>query len=246
MDRRTYNQYCATARTLDIVGERWTLLLVRELLTGPKRFADLQESLPGLGTGLLALRLKHLEREGLAEKVVLPPPSRASAYVLTDAGAELKAVVFALARWGMRWALGERRSGEVFQPGWAMLGMEALFDAEATAGLRATYEFRMGKAVFHARIAEGSIETVEGPAHGPDAILELPVAAMHQLSSGRLTLAKAIETGLARTAGDQQAIGRLPDVFRRPAPRHRRPANEAGPGRRPGAPGRRSRGRAGR
>ncbi|MDW6059219.1 helix-turn-helix domain-containing protein [Streptomyces sp. FXJ1.4098] len=74
MEQRTYNQYCATARTLDLVGERWTLLLIRELLTGPKRFGDLQASLRGLGTGLLAARLKHLEREGLAHKITLPPP----------------------------------------------------------------------------------------------------------------------------------------------------------------------------
>lgn len=72
MEQRTYNQYCATARTLDLVGERWTLLLIRELLTGPKRFGDLQASLRGLGTGLLAARLKHLEREGLAHRITLP------------------------------------------------------------------------------------------------------------------------------------------------------------------------------
>jgi len=76
---RTYNQYCATARTLDLVGERWTLLLVRDLLTGPKRFGDLQKSLRGMGTGLLAARMKHLEREGLVEKITLPPPARTPA-----------------------------------------------------------------------------------------------------------------------------------------------------------------------
>lgn len=90
MEQRSYNQYCATARTLDLVGERWTLLLIRELLTGPKRFSDLQASLRGLGTGLLAARLKHLEREGLAEKITLPPPARTPAYALTEAGAELR------------------------------------------------------------------------------------------------------------------------------------------------------------
>lgn len=89
MEQRSYNQYCATARTLDIVGERWTLLLIRELLTGPKRFSDLQRSLRGLGTGLLSTRLKYLEQQRLAQKITLPPPARAPAYELTEAGAEL-------------------------------------------------------------------------------------------------------------------------------------------------------------
>ena len=96
--RRTYNQFCATARTLDLVGERWTLLIVRDLMTGPKRFSDFQNSLRGLGTGLLAARLKHLEREGLVRKITLPAPARTPAYALTEAGAELGPAVLALAR----------------------------------------------------------------------------------------------------------------------------------------------------
>src|SRR5215475_5921936 len=100
MSRRSYNQYCATARALDVVGERWTLLLVRELLTGPKRFGDLSASLTGMGAGLLAARLKYLQDEGVVWQVTLPPPARTPAYALTAAGADLREAVLALARWG--------------------------------------------------------------------------------------------------------------------------------------------------
>jgi DNA-binding HxlR family transcriptional regulator len=224
VEQRSYNQYCATARTLDLVGERWTLLLVRELLSGPKRFADLQRNLPGLGTGLLAARLKHLEREGLARKVVLPPPFRTRAYALTEAGAELGPAVLALARWGMKWALGERRRGEVFRPGWAVLGMEAWFDGDAAADLDATYEFRMGDEVFHACVAGGTIRTFHGPAPHPDATIALPEPAMLELAAGRLTFASAIENGAASASGDRQAIRRLTRIFRAPPARDRRSA----------------------
>lgn len=216
VEQRTYNQYCATARTLDLVGERWTLLLVRELLTGPKRFGDLQKSLRGLGTGLLAARLKHLEHAGLAGKVTLPPPARTSAYALTEAGAELGPVVLAMARWGLRWAMDARHDGETFHPGWAVLGMNACFDAAAAAGVRAVYEFRVGDEVFHARVDDGTIETAQGPADRPDVVVETTDDAFLELAAGRLSLADAIGTGVASATGDRELLQRLRDLFRWP------------------------------
>jgi DNA-binding HxlR family transcriptional regulator len=216
VDQRTYNQYCATARTLDLVGERWTLLLVRELLTGPKRFGDLQKSLRGMGTGLLAARMKHLEREGLAHKITLPPPARTPAYALTEAGAELGPAVLALARWGTKWAMGERREGETFHPGWAVLGMEAFFDADAAAGVRAVYEFRVGDEVFHARVDNGTIEALHGPAQHPDAVLETNDDVFAQLAEGRISLAEAIKHNDFSVSGDKQALRQLRTLFRRP------------------------------
>ncbi|AQZ61576.1 Transcriptional regulator, HxlR family [[Actinomadura] parvosata subsp. kistnae] len=221
MEQRTYNQYCATARTLDLVGERWTLLLIRELLTGPKRFGDLQASLRGLGTGLLAARLKQLEREGLAHKITLPPPARTPAYALTEAGEELGPAVLELARWGLKWAMGERRDGETFHPGWAVLGLRACFAPEAAAGLRATYEFRVGDEVFHARVEDGTIDTLHGPAQRPDAVVTIGEEAFLDLTGQRLTLAEAIDGGTATTSGDEKALRRLKDLFRLPPPRSR-------------------------
>ncbi|WP_141578621.1 winged helix-turn-helix transcriptional regulator [Actinomadura sp. WMMA1423] len=227
MEQRTYNQYCATARTLDLVGERWTLLLVRELLTGPKRFGDLQAGLRGLGTGLLAARLKLLEREGLARRTVLPPPARTPAYALTEAGEELGPAILALARWGLKWAMDERRPDETFHPGWALLGLQACFDQEAAAGLRAVYEFRVDDEVFHARIDDGAIEVLHGPAQRPDATVTMSEEAFLGLVGGR-ALGQAIEDGSASVSGDEEVLRRLKDLFPLPAPRPRRADDQAG------------------
>ena len=216
MEQRTYNQYCATARTLDLIGERWTMLLIRELLTGPKRFGDLQASLRGLGTGLLAARLKHLEHEGLAHRVTLPPPARTPAYALTEAGAELGPVVLSLARWGLRWAMGDRRDTETFHPGWAVLGLQACFDAEAAAGLRAVYEFRIDDESFHARVDDGTIETLHGPAQHPAATITVSEDAFLRLTGQEITLAEALADGAASVTGDSEALRRLSTVVRLP------------------------------
>lgn len=222
MEHRTYNQYCATARTLDIVGERWTLLLVRELLTGPKRFGDLQASLRGLGSGLLAARLKHLEREGLARKITLPPPARTPAYALTEAGEDLGPAVLALARWGLKWAMGEPRETDTFHPGWAVLGLRACFDPAAAAGLRAVYEFHVGDEVFHARVDDGTVETLHGPAQHPDATITVDEDALVRLTSQGLAFSDALASGEATATGDEEALRRLEGLFNLPGPRERR------------------------
>jgi DNA-binding HxlR family transcriptional regulator len=223
VEQRTYNQYCATARTLDIVGERWTLLLVRELLTGPKRFGDLRASLRGLGTGLLAARLKHLEREGLVRKITLPPPARTPAYALTEAGEDLGPAVMALARWGLKWAMGERHETETFHPGWTVLGLRACFDPEAAAGLRAVYEFRVDDEVFHARIDAGTIEAHHGPAQHPDATITISEEALVGLTSTGGGLTEAIRSGAASASGDPKALRRLQGLFRLPSAGSRKP-----------------------
>jgi DNA-binding HxlR family transcriptional regulator len=216
VSRRSYHQYCATARTLDLVGERWTLLLVRELLTGPVRFGDLLANLPGMGTGLLASRLKSLREAGLVEQVTLPPPARTAAYALTEAGAELEPVVLALARWGMRWTMAEPADEDEFRPGWAVLGLQAVFDAEAAAGVRLVYEFRVDDDVFHARIDDGTIESVHGPAHRPDVVLETGAAAFRDLAAGRAALTDLVRSGDAVMTGDRRAVRLMRTLFRRP------------------------------
>lgn len=221
-EQRTYNQYCATAHTLDLVGERWTMLLIRELLTGPKRFGDLQAGLRGLGTGLLAARLKHLEREGLAHKITLPPPARTPAYALTEAGEDLGPAILELARWGLKWAMGERTEEETFHPGWGLLGLRACFNAEAALGFRAVYEFRIDAEVFHARIDDGTIETLQGPAQHPDATITIDQNAFLDLTSHNLTLTEAIKSGAAVATGDPEILRRLKDLFRLPPPHARK------------------------
>ncbi|MEO3797400.1 winged helix-turn-helix transcriptional regulator [Nonomuraea sp. B10E15] len=218
MEQRTYNQYCATARTLDLIGERWTLLLVRELLTGPKRFRDLLANLPGLGTGLLAARLKHLEGEGLIRRTTLPPPARTPAYDLTEAGRELGPTVLAMARWGMKWAMDNRRPAETFRSGWAMLGLQACFSPDAAAGLRAVIEFRIDEETFHARVHDGTVDMVHTPAQAPDATVTIDGATFLSIAEGHTTLADALSAGTATTVGAPWLLRKLPRLFRQPSP----------------------------
>jgi DNA-binding HxlR family transcriptional regulator len=219
--RRTYNQYCAAARALDVVGERWTLLIVRELLTGPKRYRDLIENLSGIGTGLLAARLRFLEQEGLVERTVLPPPARTPAYDLTEAGADLRPAIMALSHWGMRWALDERRDGEEFRPGWGVLGMHAIFDKEAARGASAVYEFRIDGDVFHARIDDGAIESVHGPAQHPDVAIEAPGDLFLEMAMGSLDPDRAMRDKSVSISGDRQTLRRMGQFFRWPRPKTR-------------------------
>ncbi|MBA2617567.1 MAG: helix-turn-helix transcriptional regulator, partial [Rubrobacter sp.] len=125
MGKRSYGQHCTVARALDVVGERWTLLLVRELLTGPKRFKDLLAGLTGIGTNLLAARLKALEEHGIVRRGTLPPPAGSGVYELTELGWSLEPVVVALSRWGTR-LVGDPRDGDERRPAWAAMALRSL------------------------------------------------------------------------------------------------------------------------
>src|SRR5215210_783316 len=118
VSRRTYDQYCAVARALDVVGERWTLLLVRELLTGPKRFKDLLDGLSGIGTTLLTARLKDLEGNGILRRTTLPPPAGSKVYELTELGQSLEAVIAALGGWGLKFLGTPPAQKDELRPAW--------------------------------------------------------------------------------------------------------------------------------
>ena len=119
MSKRRYNQYCAVARALDIVGERWTLLIVRELLSGPKRFKDLLVGLPGIGTNLLTARLKDLEGYGVVRRTILPPPAGSKVYELTELGRSLEPVIAALGQWGLEFLDNPPNQEDDLRPAWA-------------------------------------------------------------------------------------------------------------------------------
>ena len=212
MGRRSYRQYCAIARALDVLGERWTLLIVRELLTGPKRFKDLLDGLPGVGTNLLAARLKELEGEGLLRRTTLPPPAGSAVYQLTDRGRDLEPVLMGLARWGVD-LLGEPRPGEAFRPVWAVQAMKATFRPEAARWVRETYEFRVGGDVFHVRVDDGVSEPEYGPAFEPDLVVATDPATFLSLVSGRLEMSDAIEAGRLEVEGDSEALTRVGEIF---------------------------------
>jgi DNA-binding HxlR family transcriptional regulator len=207
MSRRTYDQYCAVARALDVVGERWTLLLVRELLTGPKRFKDLQDGLCGIGTNLLTIRLKDLEENGILRRTTLPPPAGSKVYELTDLGRSLEPVVMALSRWGLK-LLGAPRQEEESRPGWAMVALQSSLDLEAGSTRKETYEFRVDGELFHVQVGWGEAEVRQGSAFDPDLIISGDTETLLSVAAGRLTLAEAVEAGAIATEGDRGSLAR--------------------------------------
>ena len=204
MSKRSYNQYCAVARAMDVVGERWTLLIVRELLPGPKRFKDLLEGLPGIGTNLLAARLKDLEGYGVVCRATLPPPAASRVYELTDLGRSLEPVVMSLARWGLEF-LGASQKEEDRQPAWAMVAMKSVLEAEATAETRASYEFRVDDEVFHVRIEDGETEVRQGSAADPAMVVRSDTQTLLAVAAGRAEPAEALASGAIGIEGDREA-----------------------------------------
>jgi DNA-binding HxlR family transcriptional regulator len=169
--RKSYCQYCPVAHALDLVGERWSLLVVRELLHGPLRYTDLQERLPGIGTNILAARLRDLESAGILEKRKLLPPTPVTVYQLTAYGQSLQGVIAELARWGAR-SLGPP-GAEVLQPGWLLYPLRLFTPADFDGRL----EFRVGDEV----AAVTADRVVEGPADEPDVVVQTDADGFYHL-----------------------------------------------------------------
>jgi DNA-binding HxlR family transcriptional regulator len=209
---RAYGQYCGFARALEVVGERWALLVVRDLLVGPKRFTDLLRGLPGIPSNVLTARLKELESAGVAQRRVVPRPSRAVVYELTEYGMELEAVVIELGRWGAK-NLGDPRPDETITVDSLITALRTTFHPEAARGFRAGYELRVGEMVLHARVDDGRVQVAEGSL--PDA--DLAIAAgpgIRALMAGEVSPADAIENGIVRVAGDSKLLARFAEIFR--------------------------------
>ncbi|MEV7858534.1 helix-turn-helix domain-containing protein [Streptomyces hirsutus] len=204
--RRSYDQYCSAARALDTVGDRWTLLIVRELLAGPRRYTDLHADLPGVSTDVLASRLKDMEREGLTTRRRLPPPGAAYVYELTGRGRALLPVLQALGAWGQT-ALGERRPTDAVRAHWFALpllrALEAVGAGEGAGG-GGLVEVRLEEGLFHLHVgAEDGPVYGDGPAPGePDAMLVLDTGTCTAISRGESTVADAVRDGRIAVSGD--------------------------------------------
>jgi DNA-binding HxlR family transcriptional regulator len=170
-----YHQYCPVAHALDLVGERWSLLVVRELLHGPLRYSDLHERLPGCGTNILAARLKRLELCGVIRKHRLPPPAASTVYELTEYGARLRRVVHEIARWGVR-SLGPPPPDVQLEAGWLVHALEAITEP-VPEWPDVAVEFRVGQEV--AAIVAGS--PVAGEAESPDAVVVCDAVGFYNL-----------------------------------------------------------------
>ncbi|NGN65701.1 helix-turn-helix transcriptional regulator [Streptomyces sp. A7024] len=190
--RRSYDQYCGIARALDAVGDRWSLLIVRELLAGPRRYTDLHTELPGVSTDMLAARLKDLERESVVERRKLPPPANASVYDLTERGRELLPVLDALATWGAP-ALAEQRPTDAVRAHWLAFPLReqlraALAGADGPDGsVTVNVEFPHLQGAFHIRLGEAGPPYGDGLVADPDAVLHVDEDAGGLIASGKLT-----------------------------------------------------------
>jgi len=161
---KRYEQYCPMAHALDLVGDRWALLVIRELMHGPKRYTDLVDHLPGIGTNILAVRLRDLERNGVVTRRTLPPPAASKVYELSEYGRELRPAMHELAMWGAR-SLGPPTDKDELFEGWLSNAMDIALAPLAPSG---RFEFRAGAEI--ASLVDG--EVVDGPIADPDVLVE--------------------------------------------------------------------------
>jgi DNA-binding HxlR family transcriptional regulator len=214
--KRSYGEACRFAHALDLVGERWALLVVRELLLGPKRFTDLRTGLPNASTNILAERLRDLEAGAVVRKRRLPPPAGASVYELTEWGRELEPIVTRLGAWGAR--SPHPPDTTAIGPDSIVLALRSLFDPEAAGEASVTYEIRLGDDVFHVVVAGGEIELLRGAAEAPDGAIETDPGTLAALISGQLPLDLALGAGDAAIEGGMRTAARFLRLFPMPSP----------------------------
>jgi DNA-binding HxlR family transcriptional regulator len=212
VSKRVYGQYCGFARALELVGERWALLIVRDLLVGPKRFSDLQRGLPKIPSNILTSRLKELEEAGIVQRRLQPRPSNGVFYELTEVGSDLEDAVMALGRWGAQ-RLGEPRPGEIVTEDAMVMALRTTFQPEAAGRTRASYELRLGDIVINAKVANGRASVVAGPLPGADLIIETGPA-VRMLLAREVTPEQALKKKLVRITGDPKLLDRFVRMFR--------------------------------
>jgi DNA-binding HxlR family transcriptional regulator len=214
--KRSYGDACRFAYALDLVGERWALLVVRELLLGPKRFTDLRRGLPNASPNILSERLRELEAGGVVHRRKLPPPAASQVYELTEWGRELEPVVTKLGAWGARSPLPPEHQ-EIGADS-IVLALRSLFDPDAAAGLEASYELRLGEERFRVDVAGGELGLGRGEVENPAVAIETDAPTMAGLLTGQLPLGAALESGAASLTGPKQEARRFFRLFPMPEP----------------------------
>src|SRR3954471_2271259 len=224
---KRFEQYCPVAHAMSLVGERWALLVVRELLKGPRRYTDLAGGLPGIGTNVLATRLRELEAAGVIARRRLPPPAASTVYELTDYGAELEEVLHAMARWGAR-SLGLPRTHDELDADWGVNAFPALLYPERAREVTARYVVRIGDEAFTVGLDDGCLHVAAGAEGEPDADLAMDFATVYELVTGHRAAGDGIEDGRLRVDGDRDAAMRFFEMFSA-APRMAPVAGDAAP-----------------
>ena len=208
MSKRSYGQNCALALGLDVIGDRWTLLLIRGLLTGPKRYSQLHNQLPSMGTNLLAARLKELTAHGVVVR-------GADGYELSPQGEKLRPIVHALIRWGSRFrhlAAADATS----RPEWDMLAIEAAFRPERAAGVACVIDLTLSDFRFHVVIRNQAVRCVTGAAESADVTARTSTATLLAIGDRRQTLDEAIAAGELELEGSRRAFRQLFRLFELP------------------------------
>jgi len=209
MTSRSYNQYCGLAYALDIVGERWTLLIVRELMAGPRRFKDLINGLPDISTNLLAERLKRLEQQGMLSRRVLPPPAGSTVYELTSLGQALEKTLLELGKWGSQFVPPSLEGVTLLRLGSYALTPKTFFRPELAQGVNETYELHIDNEVLQVQINEGEIHVQQGETRKADVIFHTDMPSYLELLRRQIQPDEAISRGLIRIEGDPGALNRF-------------------------------------
>ena len=208
---RTYGEHCAVARALDVVGERWALLVVRELLLGPKRFTDLRAGLPNAKPSVLSQRLRELEAAGVVRRRTLAPPSGARVYELTDDGKDLEPTVIALGHWGGR---VPTRPGAVHGSDSIVLALKSRFNPDAARGLDGSYELRLATDRYRIEISDGQLTARRGEVEAPDAVIETDAGTLGAVLLDGRQLDGALDSGAIRLEGDRERAARFLALYR--------------------------------
>jgi DNA-binding HxlR family transcriptional regulator len=211
--RRSYEDACAAAHALDLVGERWALLVMRELIFGPKRFGELRASLPGISANVLTQRLAGLEAAGVARRRRLPPPASVQVYELTDWGRESEPIFQALGRWAARSPTHD--PSLPLSANSLLLSLRTMLDAERAQGIDARIGLRIGDEAFLCHLADGRIEVAaaDGALDGAELVFAGPAGAIAGAIYGGLTLEELEAGGALRIEGDRALAGRFVTLF---------------------------------
>lgn len=204
MTRRSYGQFCGISRALDMLGERWSLLIIRDLLVSPKSVADLQAGLPRIPADILAARLRDFERAGIVLRRAAAQDEDSVRYELTDYGKELDDIILRIGRWGAR-QLGVPRPDEIVTIDSLIMAMRATFQPQMAVGVHASYELRIGDIVLNVRVSDSQLAVAAGPLPGADLVLE-PGMSLKALMAGEITAAEMIAEEDVKFTGDPALV----------------------------------------
>lgn len=213
LESRSYDDACATAHALDLIGERWAMLVMRELMMGPRRFGDLRASLPSISANVLTQRLEGLEAAHIVRKRKLPPPASVQVYELTEWGLEAEPILLSLGKWGVR---SPRHDPTLpLSPVALMLSFRAKFDAAKARGLDVSIDFRFGHEAFHVSVRKGVLITERGEAKADVQVGGSP-AAFAGFVYGKVPLKELERQGALSVTGDRAALKRFADLWEMP------------------------------